>query len=128
MIANIFQMEYDRSVLSSLGLNVNSCCNVGKRKRCAINVSTLICDIEEIIEGIIKDDAHAYAELLYCGKIKPYVILNSLVGTDKNRYCPEKVCKRLKKKPEKKQALIQRLQFIQYQLAAAGRLYNLRTA
>lgn len=114
--------------MSSLGLNVNSCCTVGKRERCAINVSTLINDIEEIIQGIAKDDIHAYAELLYCGRVKPYVILNGIVYKNSNRYTPEKLMKKLRSNQEKKQALIQRLQFIQYQLAAAGRFYNLRTA
>ena len=128
MYANISRDTYYRSVLSALGFNVYGVSKMGKRTFCVINTNTAIADVNEIIKGVAKDDIHAYYEILHCGMFKHARIFDGLVKPYWGNFCAMKCRRMLMLHPERKQALIQRLQFIKYHLAAAGGLYDLGSA
>lgn len=119
-------LQNDRSILAQMGLNTNACCMI-KNKRYAVDLDKITSTLNTISHGIQHDELGAYYELIYSGYIKPYVFLRGIVRVTKNKFPPEKVRRELMADKEKKYALLQRIDLIKYQLAAAGTFYHFRS-
>lgn len=122
-----YSLPQDRAILAKMGLNTNACSKM-KDKVCHLNIVRISNIMGEIRRGIEKDDIGAYYELIHGGYIKPYVFLRGIIRVTKNKFPPEKVRRELMANKDKKDVILQRLDLIQYQLAATGAFYQLRTA